>query len=262
MSTKGDYKGQFICSADARCPDGQWCFNGFCAPGCMSDNDCAQNQYCDTRFNPDQGDLASHLCVNKTVSGCSNDDQCSEGQKCVMGLCSAAAEPTQCTPRVDGQDGCDSYSICLDISETEQEQYSCVSFPPCPQNGICPVGQMGSVCNDDDIPGKEAICLTSLCKTKDNCPGVFKCVLMSATLGMCSDGSMGMPCKTKTDCNQSLDCSGALTGGPGFCIPSIGGESCTDAGGTCISVTTPDCPSGTDVDSSLQCSSMMEVCCK
>ena len=40
--------GFFMCSADKPCPFGQWCFNGLCAPGCMSDADCADTSPCTT----------------------------------------------------------------------------------------------------------------------------------------------------------------------------------------------------------------------
>lgn len=257
VSTRGDYKGQFMCSTQEPCPKGQWCFNGFCAPGCMTDNDCASNQYCDTRM-----EQSAHMCVNKEVSGCTDDNQCAENQTCVMGLCSASAEKKQCTPRPDAQDGCDTYSVCLDVSdlESEKEEFSCVTFPPCPQDGVCPVGQVGSVCNDGDIPGKAAICLTGLCKSVTNCPGNFKCILLTATLGMCSNGGMGMPCKASPDCMDGLACTGAMPGIPGFCMPG-GGGGCESAGGTCVSMMS-GCPDGKEIDGTKQCASMTDLCCR
>ncbi|NMB77297.1 MAG: hypothetical protein GYA21_19485 [Myxococcales bacterium] len=252
VSGRGDNQGSFLCSKEDPCPAGQFCWNGICALGCMSDNDCASNQYCDT--------LGSQLCVNRQVSSCSQDTDCAENQVCLMGMCTADAEPKQCTPRVDGQDGCDEYSICLDISEDpEKEQNACVTFPPCPQDGNCPVGQVGSVCNQDDIPNKERICLTGLCKAAANCPTSWKCVMLSATLGACSDGSMGMPCKTASDCQANFTCTQAMPGGIGFCMPG-GTGGCESSGGECVDPMS-GCPSGKSMTGDA-CSDFTKICCK
>jgi hypothetical protein len=249
--------GFFMCSRQNPCPAGQFCFNGLCAPGCMADQDCAANQYCDTLMQ-----VSAHMCVNREVPTCSANADCASNQTCVMGLCSAQSEPKECTQRPDGQDGCDAYSICLDVGEGEQEENACVSFPPCPADGACPVGQIGSVCNDGDIPGKARICLTSLCKSGANCPAAFQCLMFGGgTLGMCSDGSFGMPCLQATDCAQGLTCLGAMAGVPGFCMPG-GTPGCTSAGGTCVDMMSGgDCPAGTSVDTSKSCSGMTEMCC-
>lgn len=250
-------EGFFMCSTANPCPAGQFCFNGFCAPGCMTDADCADNQYCDTLMQH-----SAHMCVNKEVPTCASDGDCASNQTCMQGLCSAVSVQQQCTPRPDGQDGCDVYSICLDMGEVDEEVNSCVSFPPCPQDGQCPVGQVGSVCNEQDIPGKERICLTSLCKDAGNCPAAFQCLVPGGgSLGMCSDGSFGMPCLLADDCQSGLTCMGAMAGVPGFCIQGMGGG-CEDDGGTCVdTMTGGECPAGTDVDGTKSCSGMTEICC-
>jgi hypothetical protein len=258
---KASSDGFFLCSRENPCPAGQFCFNGLCAPGCMTDQDCAANQYCDTKVDLPNNQLGTHMCVNKEVPSCSTDGECAETQECVMGLCSAAAVEQQCTPRPDGVDGCDDYSICLDLGEVDQEQNSCVTFPPCPQDGNCPVGQVGSVCNEGDIPNKARICLTSLCKSVANCPGGFKCIIPSDNLGMCSNGTLGMPCMTADDCSGGLTCFGAMGNAPGFCVQGTTPQDCDSAGGTCIDPMTEDCPAGTQMDQTKQCSDITETCC-
>ncbi len=252
--------GFFMCSSDKPCPFGQFCFNGLCAPGCMSDADCADNQYCDTTGAT--GVTNDQMCVNKEVPTCAADGDCAANQTCVQGLCSAVSVQAQCTPRPDGQDGCDAFSICLDMGEVDQEVNTCVTFPPCPQDGECPVGQVGSVCNEEDIPGKARICLTGLCKSGANCPANFNCLVPGGgSLGMCSDGSFGMPCLEAGDCQAGLGCMGAMGGLPGFCL-SGGGGGCEDAGGTCVdTMTGEECPAGTDVDGTKSCGGMTEMCC-
>ncbi len=260
VSSSGSSSGAFLCSVDSPCPSGQWCFNGLCAPGCMTDQDCASNQYCDTQIDLPNNQYGTHMCVNKEVPGCSTDADCAQTQSCVMGLCSAQSEQKECTMRPDGQDGCDEFSICLDISETEQEQTACVTFPPCPQDGDCPLGQVGSVCNEQDIPGKARICLTGLCKSVDNCPVGFKCIMPGGTLGMCSNGTMGMPCLGADDCSSDLTCMGAMSGVPGFCMPGVNTD-CESNGGTCINAMS-QCPEGTQIDGSKMCEGMTDICCK
>ncbi len=258
-SSSGNSAGSFLCSAENPCPDGQWCFNGLCAPGCMSDQDCASNQYCDTQIDLPNNQYGTHMCVNKEVASCSADGDCAQTQTCVQGLCSAASVEQKCTPRPDGQDGCNEYSLCLDLGEVDEENNSCVTFPPCPQDGQCPLGQVGSVCNEQDIPGKARICLTGLCKSGDNCPTGFKCIIPSGTLGMCSNGTMGMPCMTGEDCSSDLTCMGAMAGVPGFCMQGVNTD-CEGNGGTCIDAMS-QCPGDTQIDGTKMCQGMSEICC-
>lgn len=258
---KASEDGFFLCSRDNPCPAGQWCFNGVCAPGCMTDQDCATNQYCDTKVDLPNNQLGTHMCVNKEVPGCVSDGDCAEAQECVMGMCSAAQAEQQCTPRPDGQDGCDEYSVCLDLGEVDQENNTCVSFPPCPQDGECPVGQIGSICNNEEIiPDKARICLPGLCETEENCPSGFKCLMLRSNLGACSDGTLGMPCLTSADCAADLACAGAGAGAPGYCMPGIVQTDCEDAGGTCIDAMS-QCPAGTQIDGTKQCQAMTDICC-
>jgi len=157
-------------------------------------------------------------------------------------------------------DGCDDFSICLDTDPGEQEELACTSFPPCPKDGKCPVGLVGAVCNNEIIPQKGRMCLTGLCQDINNCPTQFKCITPDGSnLGMCSNGTMGMPCKDKTDCQDNLGC---LTGPGmpiGFCIPGFEEDDCESSGGVCIDPM-DECPDGTEIGTK-QCSNMMQLCC-
>ncbi len=196
-----------ICSASDACPDGQFCFNGICALGCNSDGDCASNQYCDTDFD--------RLCHNRTVTTCP-DTPCAEGQTCTNGLCSAPPVEADCTPRLDGgDDGCDEYSLCRPEDESTT---ACYSFPPCDENGECPVGLVGATCNTGIIPNKAAFCMTGACETVENCPANWSCVKTdTAPIGDCSDGTTGAPCLVDDDCQGDLVCNVPFVGEPGFC---------------------------------------------
>lgn len=179
------------CSAANACPDGQFCFNGLCALGCNSNGDCADDQYCAT-----DGD---RLCHNKEVSTCP-DTPCAEGQVCVNGLCSTPAPQTSCQPDPAGQDGCDSNAVCIE-DPAKPGATKCYTFPYCGEDGTCPVGTIGAVCNAGIIPNKDEICLTSLCQTAEHCPAAWKCVAFDgAPVGYCSSGTAGEFCNTGADC--------------------------------------------------------------
>jgi hypothetical protein len=195
-----------ICSSSNPCPDGQFCWNGLCALGCNSDGDCADDQYCDTEFD--------RLCHNKTVSTCP-DTPCADNQICRDGFCSTPPEDTSCMPRPDGNDGCDAYSLCL---EEDDESTACYSFPACAEDGSCPTGLVGAVCNDGIVPNKAQMCLTGMCTGTEHCPSSWSCVMQSTDpAGFCSDGQFGSVCLSASDCQQGLDCFQAVPGTLGFC---------------------------------------------
>lgn len=198
----------------AGCPTGQFCFNGLCVVGCNSDGDCASNQYCNTD---------EKQCANKTVPSCPSTP-CGDNQECVNGLCSAKTKtqpakkdaPGACSITVDSSDGCGKYELCI---EPESGFRQCRAFPPCGQDGSCPVGMVGSVCNDGYLPSKGKICLVGACREDKHCPGSFKCVRLNGTsLGLCSDGSFGQLCDKDEHCQDGLTCNKAAAGFNGQCF--------------------------------------------
>ncbi len=200
------------------CPSGQFCWNGLCVVGCNTNAECAGDQYCDTDVKQ---------CANKTVSVCP-DTPCGANQTCVNGYCSAsaAAEPKKkddsgaCKPAADGNDGCEENELCI---ERDDEQTQCRSFPRCPQDGNCPAGLTGAVCNDKLIPNKARICLVGLCKTDANCPSSWKCVVPNGSaIGFCSDGSLGRPCMQADQCKDGFQCMQAASGTLGACFNASG----------------------------------------
>lgn len=219
------------------CPDGQWNFNGICVPGCLANNDCARDQYCSIdEF------IGSGICVNETVPVCTSNNQCSDNQVCRGGFCATPdpnPEPNGCQWMPNQEDGCDEFSICY--VEEDQTTGTCYAFPPCPRNGVCPVGLNGAVCNENDIPTKARICMSGVCKSDENCPDQFTC-------------------------NRSLG------GNLGFCFPDLGGfpggdqfsdpfASCEDAGGVCEDLF-DGCPAGR-TEGVQSCPDFLnEVCCQ
>jgi hypothetical protein len=187
------------------CPDGQFCFNGFCELGCNSNGDCADDQYCAT-----DGD---RLCHNKEATTCP-DVPCEDGQVCVNGFCSTPPPDTQCMPALV-DDGCESNAVCLLVSETKAE---CYTLPYCSEDGTCPTGTEGAVCNDGLLTDKEKICLIGFCTETSHCPANWKCFKPSPTdvVGECSSGAPLDPCLTNEDC-QSNQCDFPFPDDIGWC---------------------------------------------
>ncbi|NVB38914.1 hypothetical protein G6O69_13815 [Pseudenhygromyxa sp. WMMC2535] len=209
-SEGGDEGGYSPCSSSNPCPDGQFCFNGLCAIGCLSAGDCAEGQYCATD--------TDMLCHDSEVPTCTSDSECASSQLCVNGYCSAAPEPEDAGCNLDDylDDGCPSNAVCLE-SEDDPELGVCYEMPACGADGSCPVGSIGAVCNNGYLPEKDAICLVNLCESTSNCPSDWSCVYFDqATVGVCSSGAFGTPCSTGEDCESGV-CSPLPGFGAGLC---------------------------------------------
>ena len=200
------------CTNANPCPNGQFCFNGVCALGCTSDGNCASNQYCDT--------ASTGLCQDISVPTCGGDSQCASSQVCSTGFCSTPPPTTVCNVTLDGSDGCNAYSICVQNTDNSgNATTNCQSYPACARDGSCPKGTMGAVCNDDYITGKDRVCLAGLCAAaSSDCPTNWKCIKANPNdvLGQCSDGSFGQACDANADC-QNNHCTTFPTGG-GVCF--------------------------------------------
>lgn len=210
-SGDGDGSGGFEpCSANNPCPDGQFCFNGLCALGCLSDGDCADDQYCATE--------TDMLCHANEVPTCDSDSDCASSQVCVNGYCSAAPEPDDMGCNLDDylNDGCPSNAVCIEDLDNPDVGV-CYEMPACGADGSCPIGLGGAICNDGYLPSKDDICLVGLCDTVANCPSEWSCVRFNqSALGVCSNGGFGSPCATDEDC-LSGTCSVLPGLGGGFC---------------------------------------------
>ena len=198
------------CSTSNPCPSGLFCFNGLCAFGCASNEDCADDQYCDTAF--------SKTCQNRETPGCMEDTDCGPEQICVAGLCSTPPDSMNCNPDglLLGEDGCASDAVCFEQPDVEGS-YACYTFPPCGADDTCPVGTQGAVCNVDLLPNKERICLVGMCTAIEHCPANWSCAKPgNEVLGLCSAGTPGWPCGKNDDCQSGM-CQILQPGTLGFC---------------------------------------------
>jgi hypothetical protein len=193
------------CIGGELCPEGTSCANGVCAAECNSDGDCDDDEYCGL----------DELCHSNTVPGCNSDQDCASTQTCINQVCTTLGDGS-CDLDNYLQDGCPSNAVCLEDFDRAGEGI-CYEMPACAVDQSCPIGLQGAVCNTDQLPTKDEICLIGLCDVVANCPEFWSCVRFdNSVLGMCSDGGFASPCSLDEHC---LSGSCAL-------IPGVGGGFC------------------------------------
>lgn len=160
----------------------------------------------------DAGDTGS------TVA-CDDDMPCADGLMCLGGLCVGEGSQATCTPDFSFADGCQGDELCYQDpnSPFDDPVYRCYPMPRCPDSGECPVGQYGSVCNEQLIAGKDRICLLGMClDASSDCNANQQCVADTpGVLGFCSDGAVGSYCLLDSHCDSG-NCW--LVFGEGICL--------------------------------------------
>lgn len=180
----GGAEAVIACTTLDKCPPGMACFNGICADSCNTDQDCPETQRCLTSLD--------QLCHDRDLATCPDSAECATSQVCANGYCSLMTSQGACggSPFGNG-DGCEAGAVCLmnpNVDGEKLEATRCFVMPPCPDDGKCPIGPYGAVCNDGLFPEKARICLAGLCTSKDNCPDGWSCmpVYPNATYGNCT----------------------------------------------------------------------------
>jgi hypothetical protein len=203
------------CSAAQPCPSGQTCVNGQCTvvnnpPACSATQPCPSGQTC----------VNGQCTVVNNPPACSASVPCPSGKVCVSGICSAPPPTTQCTPRPDGLDGCSSTSVCMDPDEAGPQAPACYAFDACNEQGRCPTGLFGAVCNQSYIPNKARFCIPGFCADNLDCPTDWACVKYPSTevLGTCSNRGPGSMCTKNSECLSGV-CNQPQPGFPGSCNP-------------------------------------------
>jgi hypothetical protein len=177
------------CIGGSLCPDGRSCANGVCLVECSDDPQCRSDEYC-----------VDGLCQPKVVPTCNFDSDCAATQECSNRVCTAPGTGV-CDPADTLQDGCPAHALCIEDLDSDEGVGACYSMPACAEDGSCPVGVVGSVCNLDYLPNKARICMIGICENGSHCPAQWSCIRYGAeVLGACSDGSFGSPCVLDGDC--------------------------------------------------------------
>lgn len=194
------------CETDAACAERERCSNGTCAPLCAGDGDCHPTEYCDA-----SGDGACHPRV---LAPCP-EVECAASQTCVQGYCTTPPERA-CAPG-ESKDGCGPSEVCVaDPNGTLAEGQMCYPVPHCAEDGSCPPGELGAVCNDGAFPDKYDVCLIGRCRSGAHCPAGRSCVAAGDGLGVCSDGALGAPCTADEHCATG-SCFAPIAGELGLC---------------------------------------------
>jgi hypothetical protein len=181
--------------------------------------------YCEGSASPDD------VCAPIATPTCTTNLQCPNPQKCLgvdtlgrgAGFCVSqnlrADGGYQGCVRNDPNDACAPDAVCYPLATSGGAvSNTCVGLPACSQDGGCPAGFIGSVCNEGNladggqlIPGKGRICLVTFCVRESDCNAVGHCFHRTPTqpLGACNFGLAGDPCFTNADCFNSSGCAGA-----------------------------------------------------
>lgn len=220
-ATASQFDGGTVCAHGDKtpCPAGTDCINSICTTTCDGGSACQAGAYCTVDQQTPEG-----VCAAVKPTLCGNAFDCPAPQRCFHGVC-ASIEPRQsgsqlgCLPgKVD--DACGSDAICSQLTDPKSGQLlnDCLGLPQCGQAGDCPIGDLGTVCNDGRqldggqlFPGKQRLCLVGFCTKDTDCQSALKqhCFAPSPTtdaLGTCNNGTAGNPCFTNKDCYNATGC--------------------------------------------------------
>ena len=197
---------------DGTCDAGTRCVNRNCVPTCET-SACPPGLYCESPQSP----IA--VCSPIDPYACRNTNDCPVPQTCVQGLCLGAERRADggtigCILSETGSDGCSEGAVCFQDRRTGQILNQCIGLPHCSPKGFCPIGFLGSTCNQLPdggfiFPGKMRVCLFSLCAIDLDCPQGTACFRehQSPILGKCQTGRVGNACYTAADCFNSTYCA-------------------------------------------------------
>jgi hypothetical protein len=192
------------CRSNDDCDPGELCYGNACLAPCGG-GACDPGFYC-------FGTGSGGYCAPGVVATCPAT-RCNADQVCASGLCSAPPPTSFCgTNPFATDDGCGTDAICLpgiEVDGTVDADRRCYALPPCPENGDCPTGTHGALCNDGYFADKARFCMPGLCLTAAaDCPSGWHCIMRNSAplIGYCSDGSVGSLCRDVGDCNAGLAC--------------------------------------------------------
>lgn len=206
----GDENEQASCREDSDCGAGELCVNGTCAEVCFTADDCS---------NPNQG--CSGLCpeANQPICffECTSDDDCGENEFCNTEFCNGSFGRCE-NIGVDeclSNDDCGDGQYCNII--TRQCETACEEHADCEdgflchsESGVCIAS--GAACIDDDGCGDGEVCEDEVCVPEGDasCDDVSDCYdLGDFYCGAFDDGNQCV----STACGSAVnDCSRCILG--------------------------------------------------
>ena len=211
--------GGTICQAgDTTCAANERCVDRTCKPACAGGAACPAGMYCEGAAFPND------VCAPLAVTACVASTDCPAPQLCFQGGLCASLElrgDGGVQPCGNDNSNCAPDAVCLPLAtSTGSINQSCVGMPACGQDGGCPVGLFGSVCNDladggKLVANKQRVCLFPWCLDDSNCNAQSHCFRnpKDANHGECYYGVTGDPCFAKADCLNATDCVDSTDGG-------------------------------------------------
>jgi hypothetical protein len=205
-------------AGDTTCASNELCSNRTCVPTCPGGASCMPGMYCAGATSP------SDVCAPITVTTCTGNQDCPNPQLCFQGGLCASLELRAdggVQPCANDDSNCAPDAICLPLAtNTGSINENCVGMPACSQDGGCPIGLFGSVCNDlpdggKIVANKQRICLFPKCLVDTNCNPQSHCfrTVIGSVAGECFYGVTGDPCYAKPDCLNATDCVDSSDGG-------------------------------------------------
>lgn len=225
--------GTYCVQPGATCTPGSSCVQGNCTATCTDGGPCPTGSYC-------EGAQAPYaVCSAVTPITCTTSFECPSPQVCSNGMCTvlelrADGGNQGCVIGASGNDGCAPDALCYQTTQSGALVNRCVGLAHCGVDGGCPIGAVGSTCNqmaDGGLlfTGKQRLCLFSFCVGGSDCPslsvyGQGACfhTNLADPLGQCQWGRAGDYCYSNGDCFNAASCGTADGGGLdagelGFC---------------------------------------------
>lgn len=184
-----------LCTENRNCDKDFACFDGFCRPQCLNDQDCLNNERCDGACKPicrlDDDCQSGEICRGSIcVSGCRHDLDCPSNLMCDR-------NSQQCSDLCKNPSTCGTNTICS-ISD-HKVQCSCME----PLVGDPKVGCKNALitCKTTEECGKGKTCYGNQCRTgcrsNSNCLSDEKCV----------KGTCRSICSSDNQCDNGLICN-------------------------------------------------------
>ena len=208
------------CTGNASCAPGSVCTGSGCAQTCSDSVPCAKGEVC-----------KSGLCAAPTVDpgpkkDCTTKADCADGT-CVAGVCKAcggSAGPCPCTAAAD----CSSGQACVAGSCTAAAN-TCKFSSECEAGKICADGQCLSSCEATPCAAgftcDKGACEPPTGGTPQTCTGDAEC----GGGKFCDQGACVIDTRPKPNCTDDTQCGGGAT--PKKCVGGFCKYTCTAAQG-------------------------------
>lgn len=218
------------CTGDAQCPASTRCRGGFCqtpreAAAASSGCSCTTDAQCT---------IAGTVCrAGACVIGCNEADDCTNGQACVNGLCTATQRPT-CTTATEATD-CGTGRLCVD-GECVTDADACQFNSECGAGRVCVNQHCTSECDATRACPSGASCISGYCVEDTIGGGGSSCGATSSCAAgqVCRNSVCYDACSTDATCGAGRYCLEGVCRFDDRPRPSCGITQACASGSTCV----------------------------